>query len=106
MNKSILKMAGLHALGTVLYVALVATFLSYASQLFGEGKEETVLIPIAMLLLFVLSATVTGSLVLGKPVLWYLDGKKKDAVSLFAATLGFLFIFTCIAFVGLAIMPR
>lgn len=53
-----------------------------------------------MLLLLILSATVTGSLVLGRPILWYLDGKKKEAVSLFVATVGFLFLITIFAFFG------
>lgn len=103
MKSAILKYAGLHALGTALYVVLVASFLSYTPVIFGAEKEDTFLIPIAMLLLLVLSASITGSLVLGRPILWYLDGKKKDAVSLLVATLGFLFLLTVCAFLVLAL---
>jgi hypothetical protein len=106
MNKAILKIAGLNALGTALYIGLVASLLFYAQNIFGENKEDIVLIPIAMLLLFVVSASITGSLVLGRPILWYLDGQKKEAVSLLIATIGFLFAFTVLAFLGLAIYSR
>lgn len=103
MNKSILKLAGLHALGTALYVVLVALFLNGLSIIFRGKPDNEILAPIAMLLLFVLSASITGSLVLGRPILWYLDGKKKDAITLFVATIGFLFLLTVIAFLGLSI---
>lgn len=104
MKQTILKFAALHALGTALYVACVATFMSYTSEIFGGVKEETALIPFAMLLLLVLSASVTGSLVLGRPILWYLDGKKKEAVTLFIATVGCLFALTLLAFLGLMML--
>lgn len=106
MKNSIVKFAGLNALGTALYIVLVASFLFYAPQFFVAKTEDTVFIPIAMLLLFVLSASVTGLLVLGRPVLWYLDGKKKEAVSLLMTTIGFLSIITVIAFVVMMCMAR
>lgn len=107
MKAPIMKFAALHALGTALYIACVSSLLFYSETIFGgEGSEETVLIPIAMLLLFVLSAAVTGSLVLGRPVLWYMDGKKKDAVALLIATLGFLAVITLIMFLGLMVFAR
>ena len=101
MNKNILKSAGVNALATGLYIVVIALFLSSTARIFGPSN--TMLIPIAMLLLFVFSATFTGVLVLGKPILWYLDGKKKEAVSLFMATLGFLFVLTVGAFLALMV---
>lgn len=106
MKYPILKFAGLNTLGTVLYIALVSSLLFYAPRIFGTKKEDTVFIPIAMILLFVLSASITGLFVLGRPVLWYLDGKKKEAVSLFIATLGFLFLITFFLFLGLVLYAR
>lgn len=106
MDNSILKFAGLHALGTALYVALVSSFLFYVPRMFAANTEDTVLIPIAMLLLFVVSASITGSLVLGRPILWYLDGKKKEAVSLLMTTLVFLFVITLFAFLGLVLLGK
>ena len=104
MKNPILKYAGLNALGTLLYVVFVASFLSHTSQIFADAPQKTVLIPIAMLLLLVCSASITGSLVLGRPILWYLDGKKKEAVSLLMATVGFLFLIMMLAFSALALM--
>ncbi len=106
MKNTILKPAALNASGTALYVIFVSFFLFYAPQFFGENKEDTVFIPIAMLLLFVLSAAITGFLVIGRPVLWYLDGKKKEAVSLFMTTVGFLFVITLVAFLVMAVFGR
>lgn len=104
MNKPLLKVAALNALGTVLYITLVSTLMFNAEHIFGNGKEDIVLIPIAMLLLFVLSASIISSLVLGRPILWYLEGKKNEAVSLFIATLGFLFLAMITAFSGLILL--
>ncbi len=91
---NLVRSAFINALGTVAYVALVAIGMYNGERFFGQ--EDTVMIPIAMLLLFVLSASVTGSLVLGKPVLMYLDGHKVEAVKLFMYTLGWLALYTLI----------
>ena len=96
MKSPILKYATLNALGTTLYIALVASCLFYSPK--GTTERATVLIPIAMLLLFVFSAAFTATLVLGRPILWYLDGKKKEAITLLMATLGVLFVIMLIAF--------
>ncbi|MBX4188416.1 MAG: hypothetical protein KW793_04785, partial [Candidatus Doudnabacteria bacterium] len=65
-----------------------------AENMFGE--KETILIPMMMLMVFVLSATITGSLVLGRPVMMYLNGQKTEAVRLFLFTVGWLALFTVI----------
>lgn len=106
MKNSILKFAGLNALGTGAYIALIVSGIFYIPRLIGGNVEDTILIPMAMLLLFVVSASITGSLVLGRPILWYLDGKKKEAVSLLVTTIGFLFLLTILAFVGVAFFGR
>ena len=104
MKKSIIQEGLQNALFTTAYVVLVATFLNNASHLFGPGKS--VLIPIVMLLLLIFSAALTGSLVFGKPILWYLDGKKKEALSLLTYTLTSLLVIMILGFVLLAIMSR
>lgn len=104
MKNQVIKYAVLNALGTAAYIALVASFLFYAPTLFGGDGKDVVLIPMAMISLFVLSASITGSLVLGRPIIWFLDGKKKEAVSLLIATIGCLFVITVLAFAGLALM--
>lgn len=47
-----------------------------------------------ILLLFVFSAALTSMLIFGRPVLWYLDGKKKEAISLLTHTLVIFLIIT------------
>lgn len=78
----------LNALGVTAYVAVIATIMQNGERIFGQVNQT--LAPIAFLTLFVLSAAVTGSLVLGKPVLMYLDNQKSEAVKLFLYTLGWL----------------
>lgn len=94
-NKNILY-SFLSSVGVVLYVTGVAWFMTNASRLFGD-KPDNIRMPIAMLLLLVLSAATTGSLVFGYPVWQYLDGKKKEALKSLGWTLGFLAIFTVAA---------
>lgn len=95
----ILKRAFINAIGTTAYIILVASFM-FSLRSF-QGLEEIVFIPIAMLLLFVCSAAITGFLVFGKPVMLYIDGKKREAVSLLGYTIGILFLITIIAFIFL-----
>ena len=102
MKPQIIKYSALHAAGTVAYIALVATFMFNIDNILGSGPDTSILVPIAMLLLFVVSASITGSLVVGRPILWYLDGKKKEAVSLLISTIGFLTFAMICAFAILA----
>lgn len=48
--------------------------------------------PVIFLMLFVLSAAIVGALVLGRPILLYLDGAKSEALKFFGYTLGWLFV--------------
>ena len=92
MQKDTLIQAGGRAAATFVYVALVVTLISNGSKLFGE-KDDDLLIPIFMLLLFLISATVTSLLILGKPVMMYQAGDKKGAFTFLFATLGWLAAF-------------
>jgi hypothetical protein len=65
-----------------------------AEKIFGQMNNLTG--PIAFLSLFVLSAAVTGSLVVGQPALTYVNGDKTGAVKLFIYTLGWLALGTII----------
>ena len=103
MKQNILKAAALNAVGTTLYVAAVASFLFYAPHF---DRVPNVLIPIGMLLLFVCSAAITGMFVVGKPVMWYLDGKKKDATALLFSTVAFLFAISVLLFSLLIVLTK
>jgi hypothetical protein len=104
-NKKLALYGFFNAFGTVIYVSLVATIMSNGSSWFGQ-VDNKFLTPIAVLMLFVLSASIVGTLVLGRPALMFLDGKKTEGVKLFLYTLGWLFAFTIIAFIILASLPK
>lgn len=97
MDKNMLiRRSLINAVGMVTYIILVASFMSNVERFFA-GREDTVMAPISMLLLFVTSAAITAGLVVGKPIMLYLDNQKQDAVKLFGYTVAWLFIFTVIA---------
>ena len=98
--KNFLKSSLASALATAIYTSLVASLMIHADYLFG--KFHNVLGPIAFLMLFVFSAALTGGLVLGQPVLLYLDGKRKEAIRHFAWTMYYLFIILVVLLVVLA----
>lgn len=89
MNK-LIRRSFLNALGTVAYIILVGTIMRNAEKIFG--KVDDIFAPVIVLTLFVLSAAITGSLILGKPVLLFLEGNKSEAIKLFTYTLGWLAI--------------
>lgn len=92
-NSKLILYALISSIGTVLYVFGVALFMSNIESIFGRlEKPDDFRAPLAMILFFIFSAAVTASLVLGKPILLYLDGFKKEAIKLLFYTLVFLFI--------------
>lgn len=96
MNKNqITKYAFFNALIAATYIALVATIMNNIEHFIGsnEGGNDSVFAPITFLLLFVISAAVMAITIFGRPVMWYLDGKRKEAVGLVLSTIGFLILF-------------
>lgn len=92
----------LYALGVVAYVAGIAALLSHGEQIFG--KLNNFIGPMVFLLLFVISALITGGLVLGRPVYLYFDNKKREGIELFFWTAGWLIAITVAIFVVVAFM--
>jgi hypothetical protein len=101
MKNSLLKTALINSIGTAIYIALVAFVMTNGNQIFGQANG--VLGGVGILLLFTLSALIVGSMVLGKPLMLYLDGSKKEAVKLLMQTILILAIITIIFLVILAI---
>ena len=95
--RSVIKYAAINSIGTALYVVVVSSFIYFLGNGF-LGVKDTVLAPISMLMLFVFSAALTGSLVFGRPILWYIDGRKKEALYLLVYTLGILLIIILLVF--------
>jgi hypothetical protein len=100
-NKSVWLSFG-HAVLVLVYVSLVAFVMNHGQSWFGNKDKAWT--PVAVLMLFVLSAAVTSSVVLGRPVLMYLDGHKKEALKFFGYTVGWLFLLTLVVFIVLARM--
>lgn len=103
--KEIRKTAFLRALATTLYIIAVGSFMYYGS-LVKLGRANVILVPITLLLLFVFSAALTGFLIFGKPAQMYVDGKKKEALSLITHTLIFFSIITFIAILLLVVFTQ
>lgn len=73
-----------NALAALVYISLVASVMFYGFEHDGPGKS--LIIPIAVLSLFTLSAAVMGFIFGSQPLQLYLDGKKKEGVKLFLQT--------------------
>ncbi|MBI3984756.1 MAG: hypothetical protein HY344_02325 [Candidatus Levybacteria bacterium] len=90
---------------TALYIVAVGIFMYYGS-LIKIGRANMFIVPIAMLLLFVFSAALTGFLIFGQPAQMYVDGKKKEAISLITYTLISFSAITLVALILLILFTR
>lgn len=77
------------------YIVLVASFMQLVSKNMGD-KPDTFFAPVAFLSMFVLSASVMAFIFFYQPVTLFIEGKKKEAVNLFAKTLGSFGVITLI----------
>lgn len=89
----------LHALGVGAYIIMVALLMNNGERLFGSMNNLWG--PAALLLLFTVSAAITGLLVFGRPVYLFLNGQKKEALQFLFFTIGWLIIFTIATFIVL-----
>lgn len=99
MKNQITKYALINSLVATAYIALVATLMSNAETLFG--KQDSPISTMAFLLLFVISAAVMALTIFGRPLVWYLDGQKTEAIKLALYTIGFLAMIATITFICL-----
>lgn len=84
----------LQALGTLVYIAIVVGIMSNGDKIFSNDKG--LLIGMAMLMLFVVSAAICGFLVFGKSIILFLENQKKEALKLLYFTIGWMAIFLAI----------
>ncbi len=78
------------------YICLVASVMFYGTQF--VGGEDSVIMPMAMLSLFVLSASVMGYLFFYTPIALFLEGKKEEALHFLLKTISYFAIITLIIF--------
>lgn len=95
-KKTIIKYAFAHAIGAAIYIALVVAFISNAERIFGQTGDNNPLNTMVFLLILVISAAVMGLLIFARPIMWYLDGIKKEAVALAIYTIGFLVLIAAV----------
>ena len=99
-NSKLVLYSLVHSVAVLIYTSLVAWILFNGNSLFG--KANSFWMPVAMLLLFVLSATVVGLLVLGRPVYYYFNGMKSEALKVLFYTVAWLFLITVVVLADLA----
>ena len=96
-NSKLIMNGFLNACGVTAYIIIVSLVLRNGENIFG--KMNNFFGPVALLLLFVLSAAITGALTLGRPIWLYLENHRLEALKLFFYTLGWLFVITLIVFI-------
>ena len=79
--------AFLQATGLVIYLILLSSFFTFVIPNFEKSVAEFYA-PIVMLLLFINSAVITASLVLGRAGVLFWDKKYKEAFTLIGWTVG------------------
>lgn len=88
-NSKLIVFALLNSLGVLAYVFVVVSLLNNAQKLFGWPGNFWG--PVALLLLFVVSAAIVGLLVLGRPGFLYFSGfKKRELFCCYTPLLSFL----------------
>jgi hypothetical protein len=92
----------INSLGVLAYIFLLVSFMNNAKNFFEKPPE--ILIGATMLLLLVLSASITGLLVLGRPIHLYFNGFKKEALTLLFYTLACLFVFVMVILIILTVL--
>jgi hypothetical protein len=90
-----MKKPFLRALAAVLYIIIIVLLIQAFSFVL-KGTQDTIIIPMTMLSLFVLSAAVMGFLFLSEPLQLLIENKKKEAIAFFAKVVGFFACFVLI----------
>lgn len=86
-----MKKPFLYASGAALYIIIIVLVVQGATFLL-KNQNGTIIIPMTMLSMFVLSAAVMGFLFLSEPLYLLVENRKKEAIIFFAKIVG---IFAC-----------
>jgi hypothetical protein len=100
-SSSIKRLGFIQALEVTIYCSLVGLLMWKGNTIFGNTPNFFG--PVAVLLLFSVSAMICGLLVFYKPYKLFFADKKKEAIDLVLATTGWLFTFLVIFLVFAAI---
>lgn len=84
----------LNALCASLYIVAIVLFIDNVLAQVGVEGEKSVLIPMSMLSLLVLSVTLMAYLFFYNPLMMYFEGDRVGGMRLFLRTVGFFALFT------------
>lgn len=90
----------LNAVVAALYIVAVVLIINMFSTVL-EGTEDTILAPMTMLSLLVLSVAIMGFLFAVEPLRLFLDNKRGEAVTFFLKTVG---TFACFVIVFISLL--
>lgn len=99
-----MKKSFLYASSAILYIVGLVSLLNLAVHAL-QDKPETILIPMTMLSLFVLSASIMGFLFLSEPLSLLIENKKHEAIVCFAQIVGFFACFVALFVILLFFSP-
>jgi hypothetical protein len=88
----------INAISASAYIILIVTIINFVSQT-QKHKSDTLIVPIMFLSLLTLSVAVMAYLFFYKPLQLFIEGKKKEALTLFTQTLGAFGIITVIVLI-------
>ncbi len=98
MEKSkLIKRSFINSLSTAVYTGIIAWFMFNAGEIFG--RVQSFWAPFAFLLIFVISAVTVGGLILGKPILLFMEGEKGSGVEMFLCSLAWLAVIGILIFI-------
>lgn len=102
MDKKLMLRTFVNATGAAIYIFIVSQIMQNGDKLFG--KEDNMFAPFAALLLFSLSAAVVGGLILGNPLVLFLEGKKKESIKAAVYSISWLGLYTILGLFTLIIL--
>lgn len=94
-----------NALFAAAYIVLIVSVISSFERFMGQ-TEDTIMAPMVMLSLFVLSAAIMGYLFVYEPLRLYLDGRKEEALPFFGKTVGIFACYVLVFILLLFVFPR
>lgn len=83
------------------YIVLIITVMTFVTKPL-QNKPDTFFAPVVALSLLTLSVAIMAFLFFYQPLMLFIDGKKKEALSFFAKTVGIFAIITTLSLVLLS----
>lgn len=90
----------LHALGAAGYIVTIVIVINVITRVLKDG-QESILIPMTMLGLFVFSAAVMGYFFLSEPLVLLTENRRSDAILFFGRTVA---VFACFLAVFITVL--